>query len=192
MADALAAWSEKQKQSRQSTVGSTLSSFVGGGSSASTSADLEAGVDADGDDGGFFGNIRSSVTRATGHHYNRLSTSVGESFDSVPSSDSMQWFGLLLAVGGISMAISFMFLPMVVVSPQKFALLFALGSGSLIASTVVLRGPVGFLGGIFSGTVTDHTDTYFLTQTIRGSLYDCTHSHDTILFHDSSRFCQET
>nr|XP_023909126.1 protein transport protein SFT2-like [Quercus suber] len=52
------------------------------------------------------------------------------------------YFGLLLATGVFFVFISFtMFLPVMVLMPQKFAICFTLGCGFIIGSFFALRGP---------------------------------------------------
>ena len=57
-----------------------------------------------------------------------------------------QWiaFGVCLVVGGVLMAMSFLFLPMILLAPQKFSGLFTLGSLCFFMSFAALRGPAKF------------------------------------------------
>ncbi len=59
-----------------------------------------------------------------------------------PSAESMQYFAMLLVVGMVLIGMSLMFLPVVVLAPQKFALLFSLGSTCICAANVALKGMV--------------------------------------------------
>lgn len=60
----------------------------------------------------------------------------------VPSGKALLYFGLLLATGVFFLFIAFtLFLPVMVVMPQKFAICFTLGCGFIIGSFVVLKGP---------------------------------------------------
>ncbi|KAK9268427.1 hypothetical protein L1049_000177 [Liquidambar formosana] len=60
----------------------------------------------------------------------------------VPSGKSLMYFGLLLATGVFFIFIAFtMFLPVMVLMPQKFAICFTLGCGFIIGSFFALRGP---------------------------------------------------
>lgn len=87
----------------------------------------------------------------------------------VPSGKALMYFGLLLATGVFFVFIAFtMFLPVMVLMPQKFAICFTLGCGFIIGSFFALRGPsnqlahmsskerlpfsLGFLGCMF-GTI---------------------------------------
>lgn len=61
---------------------------------------------------------------------------------SVPSGKSLMYFGLLLATGVFFVFIAFtMFLPVMVLMPQKFALCFTIGCALIIGSFFALKGP---------------------------------------------------
>lgn len=60
----------------------------------------------------------------------------------IPSGKSLMYFGLLLATGVFFVFMSFtLFLPVIVLVPQKFAICFTLGCGFIIGSFFALRGP---------------------------------------------------
>ncbi|KAL4273967.1 hypothetical protein GQ457_13G001200 [Hibiscus cannabinus] len=88
---------------------------------------------------------------------------------SVPSGKALIYFGLFLAAGVFFVLVAFtMFLPVMVIMPQKFAICFTLGCGFIIGSFFALRGPknqlahmsskerlpftVGFIGSM-AGTI---------------------------------------
>jgi len=81
--------------------------------------------------------------------FNRVSKGVRElpgnfqnAASSVPSGKSLMYFGLLLASGVFFIFIAFtMFLPVMVLMPQKFALCFTLGCAFIIGSFFALKGP---------------------------------------------------
>merc|ERR1719221_2067904 len=54
-------------------------------------------------------------------------------------------FAGMFFLGLLLISLSFTFLPILVISPQKFALLFAFGSMTLLGSFAVLKGPQAFL-----------------------------------------------
>ncbi|WJX37388.1 hypothetical protein P8452_25155 [Trifolium repens] len=61
---------------------------------------------------------------------------------SVPSGKALVYFGLFLASGVFFVFIAFtLFLPVMVVMPQKFAICFTLGCGLIIGSFFALKGP---------------------------------------------------
>lgn len=61
---------------------------------------------------------------------------------SIPSGKALLYFGLLLATGILFVFMAFMlFLPVIVLVPQKFAICFTLGCGLIIGSFFALRGP---------------------------------------------------
>merc|ERR1711879_292711 len=53
-------------------------------------------------------------------------------------------FGGVFFLGVFLISMSFSFLPIIMISPQKFALLFALGSMTLLSSFAILKGPKNF------------------------------------------------
>jgi len=57
-------------------------------------------------------------------------------------------FAGVFFLGIFLISLSFSFLPMLLISPQKFALLFALGSMSMLGSFAVLKGPQAFFRGL--------------------------------------------
>ncbi|KAL6986848.1 hypothetical protein U1Q18_042039 [Sarracenia purpurea var. burkii] len=60
----------------------------------------------------------------------------------VPSGKSLMYFGLLLATGVFFIFIAFtMFLPVMVLMPQKFAICFTIGCVLIIGSFFALKGP---------------------------------------------------
>ncbi|KAG9136505.1 hypothetical protein Leryth_014357 [Lithospermum erythrorhizon] len=60
----------------------------------------------------------------------------------IPSGQSLIYFGMLLASGVFFVFIAFaLFLPVIVLVPQKFAICFTLGCGFIIGSLFALRGP---------------------------------------------------
>jgi len=61
------------------------------------------------------------------------------------SPERLTYFGVSVAVGMFFMFAAFLFFPMVVLYPHKFALLFTAGSLCIIASLVFLRGSKTFL-----------------------------------------------
>ncbi|XP_040361595.1 protein transport protein SFT2 isoform X2 [Rosa chinensis] len=61
---------------------------------------------------------------------------------SVPSGKALMYFGLFLATGVFFVFIAFtMFLPVMVLMPQKFAICFTLGCAFIIGSFFALKGP---------------------------------------------------
>ncbi|XP_010929017.1 protein transport protein sft2 [Elaeis guineensis] len=92
--------------------------------------------------------VRTANDKVTGT-FNVFSKGVRElpgSFQSatsnVPSGKSLLYFGLLLASGIFLIFIAFtMFLPVMVLMPQKFAICFTLGCAFIIGSFFALKGP---------------------------------------------------
>ncbi|XP_047976569.1 protein transport protein SFT2-like [Salvia hispanica] len=61
---------------------------------------------------------------------------------SIPSGKALVYFGMLLASGVFFVFIAFtLFLPVIVLVPQKFAICFTVGCGFIIGSLFALRGP---------------------------------------------------
>ncbi|PSR85420.1 Protein transport protein [Actinidia chinensis var. chinensis] len=68
-----------------------------------------------------------------------------------PSGKSLMYFGIFLATGVFFILISFtMFLPVIVLVPQKFALCFTLGCVLIIGSFFALKGPKSQFKHMFS------------------------------------------
>lgn len=60
----------------------------------------------------------------------------------IPSGKSLMYFGIFLATGVFFIFIAFtLFLPVIMLVPQKFALCFTLGCGLIIGSFFALKGP---------------------------------------------------
>ncbi|XP_058219155.1 protein transport protein SFT2-like [Rhododendron vialii] len=71
-----------------------------------------------------------------------LPGSLQSATSNVPSGKSLVYFGLLLATGVFFIFIAFtMFLPVMVLMPQKFALCFTIGCALIIGSFFALKGP---------------------------------------------------
>lgn len=69
------------------------------------------------------------------------SAAIGTAANAVPSTTGMAYFAALLGSGALFLAIAFfVFLPMLVVAPAKFAACFSLGSGLVVAAPAALRG----------------------------------------------------
>lgn len=69
----------------------------------------------------------------------------------VPSGKSLMYFSLLLATGIFFVFIAFaMFLPVMVLMPQKFAICFTIGCVFIIGSFFALKGPKNQLAHMFS------------------------------------------
>merc|ERR1719469_913599 len=54
-------------------------------------------------------------------------------------------FAGVFILGLMLITMSFSFLPVFIIAPQKFALLFAFGSMTMMGSLTILKGPAGFL-----------------------------------------------
>ncbi|XP_058114810.1 protein transport protein SFT2 [Magnolia sinica] len=105
------------------------------GGSSSLGFDLEAAVRTANDTvTGTFNVVSKGVRDIPGNLQSATS--------SVPSGKSLMYFGLFLATGIFFIFISFtMFLPVMVLMPQKFAICFTLGCTFIIASFFALKGP---------------------------------------------------
>lgn len=106
--------------------------------------DLEAAVRTANDKvSGTFNVVSKSVREIPGSFQTATS--------SVPSGKALMYFGLLLASGVFFIFIAFtMFLPVMVLVPQKFAICFTLGCGFIIGSFFALKGPKNQLIHMFS------------------------------------------
>ncbi|XP_028776099.1 protein transport protein SFT2-like [Neltuma alba] len=97
--------------------------------------DLEAAVRSANDTvAGTFNVVSQGVSNIHGNFQSATSN--------VPSGKAIMYFGLFLATGIFFIFIAFtMFLPVMVVMPQKFAICFTLGCGFIIGSFFALKGP---------------------------------------------------
>ncbi|KAL0399082.1 UNVERIFIED_CONTAM: hypothetical protein Sradi_2251500 [Sesamum radiatum] len=76
---------------------------------------------------------------------------------SIPSGKALMYFGLLLGSGVFFIFIAFtLFLPVIVLVPQKFAICFTVGCAFIIGSFFALRGPKNQFNHMFSKEVLDH------------------------------------
>ncbi|XP_072976940.1 protein transport protein sft2-like isoform X1 [Typha angustifolia] len=105
------------------------------GSSSAIGFDIEAAVRTANDKvTGTFNVVSKGVKELPGSFQNATS--------SVPSGKSLMYFGLLLASGVFFIFVAFfMFLPVMVLMPQKFAICFTLGCAFIIGSFFALKGP---------------------------------------------------
>ncbi|OEL16542.1 hypothetical protein BAE44_0022439, partial [Dichanthelium oligosanthes] len=84
----------------------------------------------------------SSVTKGV----RELPGSFQSATSSFPSGKALMYFGLFLATGIFFVFIAFaLFLPVMVLMPQKFAICFTLGCALIIASLFALKGPANQL-----------------------------------------------
>lgn len=104
-------------------------------SESSLAFDLEAAVSTASDKvSGTFNVVSKGVRDLPGSFQSATSN--------VPSGKSLMYFGLLLATGVFFVFIAFtMFLPVMVLMPQKFALCFTIGCALIIGSFFALKGP---------------------------------------------------
>ncbi|XP_068637327.1 protein transport protein sft2-like [Aristolochia californica] len=103
--------------------------------SSSLGFDIEAAVRTANDKvAGTFSVVSKGVRDLPGNYQSATS--------SIPSGKSLMYFGLLLASGVFFVFIAFtMFLPVMVLMPQKFAICFTLGCAFIIGSFFALKGP---------------------------------------------------
>lgn len=70
---------------------------------------------------------------------------------SIPSGKALMYFGLFMATGVFFIFMAFtLFLPVIVLVPQKFAICFTLGCSFIIGSFFALRGPKNQFAHMFS------------------------------------------
>ncbi|CAD7936132.1 unnamed protein product [Amoebophrya sp. A120] len=170
---ALSAFSQQHKQKQWGVFGGTqdfvdLESGTSQSSSSQPQNAAQKAQQAAQQAGRFFGSVagsfkeKISTTAQSAREYapvdrvagalESTGSSIRTSVESVapPSAERMQWFAILLVVGMIMVGMSMMFLPVVVLAPQKFALLFSMGSLSIVSANVSLRGMSAFLSFAFA------------------------------------------
>jgi len=69
-------------------------------------------------------------------------------------------FGGVFFLGVLLITMSFTFLPVFVIAPQKFALLFAFGSMTMMGSLTMLKGPAAFLAAVTARSQLPFTALY--------------------------------
>ncbi|XP_020268252.1 protein transport protein sft2-like isoform X1 [Asparagus officinalis] len=125
--------------------------WFSGGPSSSTSVDdagggfdIEAAVKSANDKvAGTFSVVSKGMKELPGSFKTATST--------VPSGKSLMYFGLLLASGIFFIFIAFtVFLPAMVLVPQKFAICFTLGCAMIVGSFFALKGPRNQLAHMLS------------------------------------------
>ncbi|CAK7345911.1 unnamed protein product [Dovyalis caffra] len=85
--------------------------------------------------------VRSANDTVSGT-FNVVSGNFQSATSSIPSGKALVYFGLFLATGVFFVFISFsLFLPVIVLLPQKFAICFTLGCCFIIGSFFALKGP---------------------------------------------------
>ncbi|KAM4092082.1 hypothetical protein ACB094_06G010200 [Castanea mollissima] len=141
--------SEEQQQKPSSSLLADWNSYAAAQSPEESSSlalgfDLESAVRSANDTvSGTFSVVSKGVRELPGNLQSATST--------VPSGKALMYFGLLLATGVFFVFISFtMFLPVMVLMPQKFAICFTLGCGFIIGSFFALRGPANQLAHMSS------------------------------------------
>ncbi|KAL3736567.1 protein transport protein sft2 [Eucalyptus grandis] len=106
--------------------------------------DIESAVKSANDSvSGTFSVVSKGVRELPGNFQSAAST--------VPSGKALMYFGLFLASGVFFIVIAFtMFLPVMVLMPQKFAICFTLGCCFIIGSFFALKGPMNQLSHMSS------------------------------------------
>lgn len=142
-------------------------------SNSAISFDLESAVrSANNTVTGTFSVVSKSVRDIPGNFQSATS--------SVPSGKALLYFGLFLASGVFFIFIAFtLFLPVMVVMPQKFALCFTLGCGFIIGSFFALKGPKNQLSHMFSKERLPFTLGFILSMF--GTIYVSMVRHSYIL-----------
>ncbi|PIA17733.1 SFT2-domain-containing protein [Coemansia reversa NRRL 1564] len=125
---------------------------------------------------GFFSSLRDGASSFVSNTGNTISGITGlrgsDSADEISTSNRGEWFGLTLMQRWIGFAgcavlalfcfmMAVMALPLMVVSPQKFATAFSLGGLATISGIALLRGPRAHTKHLFSRSRLLFTVSYF-------------------------------
>lgn len=111
-------------------------SDVEGGGNATSSAPVQAATDLANTIGSFFQTQYARVADAASAAPAALEASTG-----LPSTTQLTYFAAFLGAGLLFLALAtFVFLPMIILAPAKFALTFTLGCLSILAALASLRG----------------------------------------------------
>lgn len=132
------------------------------------------------------GGLLHSVSTAVGSGYSnarRVVFGESESTSSVSlfslSYQQIVNFGICFAVGSLFMFMAFLFLPMVVLSPHKFTLLFTLGCLSWIVGLGMLQGTGALISGSLQKQRLPFTLGYLIS--LVGVFYSTLFAHSYIL-----------
>eukprot|EP01071_Lankesteria_metandrocarpae_P014753 Lankesteria_metandrocarpae@DN890_c0_g1_i1.p1 len=112
---------------------------------------------------GIFGAAVRGMNKMTGKSKSATSAAQrrAEEASFLMDSDRIMYFVLFLGIGFAFIFLAFMFLPTIVFAPQKFALLFTLGSICMIASLVVIKGVSPLVKHLFSKKKILYSLAYF-------------------------------
>lgn len=69
--------------------------------------------------------------------------------ENMDSGKSYKMFGIFLGIGCLFLFLAFLFLPTVILSPHKFAMLFSIGSMWMLISMAFFRGPATYTKRLF-------------------------------------------
>lgn len=130
-----------------------------GGSSASTPEDEEPFLGVSTDDG----------KGGKGESQGWLAKKMAECLPSLTKKQRIIGFMSSLVLGAICFGLAISFLPMLVINPRKFSLLFSLGSLFTMSSFSFLWGPYNHMAHLFSKERLPFTLVYFTT--LIGTLY---------------------
>eukprot|EP00929_Paragymnodinium_shiwhaense_P079151 TRINITY_DN41158_c0_g1_i1.p1 TRINITY_DN41158_c0_g1~~TRINITY_DN41158_c0_g1_i1.p1 ORF type:complete len:272 (+),score=57.32 TRINITY_DN41158_c0_g1_i1:148-963(+) len=108
----------------------------------------------------FAGTAAASATKAAGNAQKMAKTAATTVQENAISRERWMYFFGGIALGTLLMSLSMAFLPMIVFAPQKFALLYTLGSLCFLSSFSILRGHGAFLRHLLSRQRVLFTLTY--------------------------------
>lgn len=99
-------------------------------------------------------NLFSLILNRVSKGVRELPGSFNSATSSVPSGKSLVYFGFFLAAGFFFIFIAFtIFLPVMVLKPQKFAICFTIGCAFIVGSFFALKGPRNQLSHMLSKEV---------------------------------------
>jgi len=152
----------------QSFGSSFFSSVSNAASNAASSGkqafvDLEAGLPEDARN--VLGKATAGVTAAS----EAAKTKAAAAQESMLSPEQIRNASIAFVLGAIFISGSFFFLPMIVFAPQKFSLLFTLGSISIVSGVIILRDTWTFIKSMCTKDKFVYTFTYF--GSMIGTLY---------------------
>ena len=96
-----------------------------------------------------FGSITNIFSKGKERDESNLKNKV---LDIIEVEKSYTWFFVLIAFGGFFIFLSLLFLPIVIISPQKFVSLFSLGTLMIILSFIFIYGTKEYFNRLFATT----------------------------------------
>ena len=118
---------------------------------------MESGYQSPNENIGLMGKLSASIK-------NKISTAKETVTQTANTGRNLKYFMMFLGVGALFFFLAFLFLPVIYLAPHKFALLFTLGSMSILSGLMFYHGPIAYLKRLFN------KETWFISLIYISSL----------------------